>query len=318
MLDLLILNNRPELSPSSLKIYMSNLRLLNDKHHINDLKFLNDSEKIMKKISGKKENTQKSYLNAVIVALTSVKNTDPALLKIYSSKRDKLQETYNNILASHSKTASQEANWVSFRAFSDMVKKIGESVEFLNKKKEWSDTDILKYQEYMIMLLYKNYPVRNDWAEMRVITQREYKKLPKDSKENFIVVSTNKQPMFKFILNSYKTSAKYAQKVIEVEDSELEKVIRKFLVHQKSQFFTISPVLGPDDSKFRPLTSNELTKLFGSVSSRFLPGEQHLGSSLLRHIYLSSKYGDEVAEKAKDASLMMHSLAMQDGYIKED
>ena len=86
MLDLLILNNRPELSPSSLKIYMSNLRLLNDKHHINDLKFLNDSEKIMKKISGKKENTQKSYLNAVIVALTSVKNTDPALLKIYSSK----------------------------------------------------------------------------------------------------------------------------------------------------------------------------------------------------------------------------------------
>ena len=169
----------------------------------------------------------------------------------------------------------------------------------------------------MIMMLYKNYPVRNDWADMKVITQRNYKKLPKDSKENFIVVGTNKKPMFKFVLNSYKTSAKYSQKIIEVKDSELEKVIRKFLIHQKSEFFTISPVLGPDDSKFRALTSNELTKLFSAVSSRFIPGKR-LGSSLLRHIYLSSKYGAEVSEKAKDAELMMHSLPMQDGYIKTD
>jgi hypothetical protein len=44
----------------------------------------------MNKISGKKENTQKSYLNAVIVALTSVQKTDPALLKKYSIKRDGL------------------------------------------------------------------------------------------------------------------------------------------------------------------------------------------------------------------------------------
>jgi hypothetical protein len=75
----------------------------------------------------------------------------------------------------------------------------------------------------MIMLLYKNYPVRNDWTEMRVITQRNYKKLPKDSKENFIVVSTNTSPMFRFVLNSYKTAAKYSQKIIEVKDSLLQK-----------------------------------------------------------------------------------------------
>ena len=316
MLDLLILNKRPELSPSSLKIYMSNLKLLNSKKPINDLRFLDNFDEIMDKIAEKKENTQKSYLNAVIVALTSIQKTDPALLKKYSIKRDELQEKYNNILASHSKTPSQQANWVTWDNFLEMVKKVGESVEFLNKKKEWSDTEILKYQEYMIMMLYKNYPVRNDWADMKVITQREYKKLPQDSKENFIVVGTNKKPMFKFVLNSYKTSAKYSQKIIEVKDSELEKVIRKFLIHQKSEFFTISPVR-PDGGIWRPLTSNELTKLFGAVSSRFIPGKR-LGSSLLRHIYLSSKYAEEVSSKAKDAELMMHSLAMQDGYIKTD
>jgi hypothetical protein len=216
--------------------------MLNSKKPINDLRFLDNFDVIMDKISEKKENTQKSYLNAVIVALTSVKNTDPELLKEYSIKRDELQEKYNNILASHSKTASQEANWITWDDFLEMVGKVGESVEFLNKKKEWSDTEILKYQEYMIMMLYKNYPVRNDWADMRVISQREYKKLPKDSKENFIVVSTNKTPIFKFVLNSYKTSAKYSQKIIEVKDSLLQKTIRKFLIHQKSDFFTVSPV----------------------------------------------------------------------------
>ena len=50
MLDLLILNKRPELSPSSLKIYMSNLRLLNNKKHINDLQFLDDFENIMDRV----------------------------------------------------------------------------------------------------------------------------------------------------------------------------------------------------------------------------------------------------------------------------
>jgi hypothetical protein len=292
---------------------MSNLKLLNDKNPINNLKFLSDFEGIMDKIKDKSQNTQKSYLISVIVDLSSVASSDPKLIKKYEIKRDALQETYNNILASHSKTPSQEENWVTWDEFLELVEKVGDSVKYLDKKKDWSDAEILKYQEYLIMMLYKNYPVRNDWATMKVLTQREYKKLPQDSKKNFLVVITNKKPMFKFILNSYKTSAKYSQKIIEVKDSALEKVIRKFLLHQQSEFFTVSPVGTLGD---RALTSNELTKLFGLVSTRILG--KRLGSSLLRHIYLSSKYGDEVKEKDKDAELMMHSLGMQDGYIKTD
>jgi hypothetical protein len=120
--------------------------VLNSKKTINDLRFLDNFDEIMDKISGKKENTQKSYLNVVVVALTSIQKTDPALLKKYSIKRDELQEKYNNILASHSKTPSQQANWVTWDDFLELVEKVMKSVEFLNKKKEWSDTEILKYQ----------------------------------------------------------------------------------------------------------------------------------------------------------------------------
>jgi hypothetical protein len=41
-----------------------------------------------------------------------------------------------------------------------------------------------------------------------------------------------------------------------------------------------------------------------------------LGSSLLRHSYLSHKYADDAKSKEADADLMMHSVAMQDDYIK--
>ena len=44
--------------------------------------------------------------------------------------------------------------------------------------------------------------------------------------------------------------------------------------------------------------------------------KRSLGSSLLRHSYLSHKYADVNEEKQADADLMGHSQAMQDGYIK--
>jgi hypothetical protein len=39
---------------------------------------------------------------------------------------------------------------------------------------------------------------------------------------------------------------------------------------------------------------------------------------MLRHIYLSSKYGDDLKEREKDAKIMGHSLQTQKDYIKND
>ena len=64
----------------------------------------------------------------------------------------------------------------------------------------------------------------------------------------------------------------------------------------------------PSDAQ-KPLGSNGISKALARIGKR-------LGSSLLRHSYLSHKYADLTAEKQKDADLMMHSVGMQDGYIK--
>ena len=112
-------------------------------------------------------------------------------------------------------------------------------------------------------------------------------------------------------LNDYKTSAKYKQQVIEVKDTKLKKIIKLFLKHNQSGYFIVSPT----DVK-QPINSNNLTKVLIGISVKYTG--KRVGSSLIRHIYLSEKYGKEVQHKEHDAELMMHSKAMQDGYIKTD
>ena len=65
-----------------------------------------------------------------------------------------------------------------------------------------------------------------------------------------------------------------------------------------------------------PLSSNGITKTPNRI------GQQHrgkpFGSSILRHSYLSHKYGKESKEKSKDADVMGHSLSTQSDYVKTD
>jgi hypothetical protein len=51
-----------------------------------------------------------------------------------------------------------------------------------------------------------------------------------------------------------------------------------------------------------------LNKVFG----------KKVGSSMLRHIYLSGKYGNELEEMKKDAEAMGHSVSQQKEYILKE
>ena len=51
---------------------------------------------------------------------------------------------------------------------------------------------------------------------------------------------------------------------------------------------------------------------------KFFKLGRKLGSSLLRHSYLSHKYAAVNKEKKKDAEVMMHSLETQSEYVKTE
>ena len=235
-------------------------------------------------------------------------------MKRYEELRDSYNQKYSEHLATHKKTETQEKNWVSWDEYLGMVEKLKDSVQDLRKKKEWDKGDTLRYQNYLLSLLYSNYPLRNDFHDMEVITQRDFKK--RSDNKNYFVIQTSKKPKYKIVLNEYKTSAKYKQQVILIDDPILTKAIDTWLSRRSTagSAFIVSP---SSTDLARPISSNELTKVLISLSSQWLDGKR-VGSSLLRHIYLSDKYSDTLKEQGDDAKLMMHSKSMQEGYIKSD
>ena len=133
MIELVIKANRPELSDSSLKQYLSSLRTLNDKKPIQDIDFLKDYDSVMEKLSSKKPTTIKNYMNAIIVVLSAVK-ADPSLIDKYTKTRDDLNQQYSDEQATHQKSEAQEKNWVSFDEYKDMVKHLEDSTNGLRKQ----------------------------------------------------------------------------------------------------------------------------------------------------------------------------------------
>ena len=176
--------------------------------------------------------------------------------------------------------------------------------------------DKRRYQEYLIAKLYTVYPLRNDFV-MKVVSKAEFKKMSEKDKEerNYLVVPSNGHTMF-FVLNEYKTRRNYGEKRVLIMDAEVQKALKLWLKRTPHSSLFVDYTKGLDEG--RPADSATITKILTTMSKREFGGKS-IGSSLIRHMYLSSKYGETVKEMEKDADLMGHSGGIQQTvYVKED
>jgi hypothetical protein len=315
MLEMIIKAARPNISDNSIKQYMSSLRTLNGGSAvpINNVDFLKDFDVVMEKLKEKKPTTIKNYMNAIIVVLGALK-MDDVLIKQYEAVRDKLNGQYSEEQATHQKSEAQEKNWVDYDDYVKKVDELGERLDDVKKKAEWSNDDVRRFQEYLIAKLYTVYPLRNDYV-MKVVSKAEFNKLSEKDKEqmNYLVVPSNGHTMF-FVLNEYKTRRKYGEKRVFIMDAEVQKVLRLWLKRTSHSSLFVDPIKGFD----KPADSSTITKILTTMSKREFGGKS-VGSSLLRHMYLSSKYADTVKEMEKDADMMGHSGGVQQTiYVKDD
>ena len=305
-----IRERRPKLRDNSVTAYALSLKSMAPPDN-KDMDYLYDTEDIFQRLEKYKPNTRKNHLNAAVVVLQGI-DTEKAkkTTKIYEKRRDKYQEDYLDQTKAHKKTASQEKNWIEWPDYVEMVDRMGKEVKFVEPMT--TTQSAMKFQDYLVTLLYQHFPVRNDFADLRVITSKEWKKMTEKEKtaHNYLVVAGRaKKTGFEMILNLYKTSAKYGQRRIKIDQEPVKKALRRWLRHNTSGSLLIN-------RKGAPLSSNGITKLLSRVGQREVG--KSLGSSLLRHSYLSHKYADVTDEKKKDAEMMMHSVAMQEEYIKKD
>jgi len=297
-------------SDTSTHLYLRNLEKLNDNLPLKNLNFLNNVDDILNKLKDYKPNTYRSYLISICSSLKFDKSKKN--IKLYDKYYKLLDEVNKDLKLKEKqqlKSDTQKENWITWNEVENVYKNLEKEV---NTFKNLKQLNLHKYNillDYVVLSLYYFIPPKRnqDWTLMNLI----YK--------NNNVLSIDKNYLDysdeKFIFNKYKTSK---TKGILTEDipTELMKIFDLYfkyhplLKNKKINKNTNVPLLVYNNGN--PLSSvNSITRILNKIFNK------KIGSSMLRHIYLSSKYATNITEMKKDADIMGHSIDTQiNNYIK--
>ncbi len=303
--------SRPNAKDSTINMYTANLTKLMKLFDSEDLKFLDSPEKVKDKLSELHFTTQRNYLNAIIVYLMA-ESKDPEedkLIKEYLSIRNEYNAMYEEQNALGTISDKQKDSFVDISEVNKMIEQMGQEIKErkIKKKEDLTAKDKALLQVYIIYNIYTRIPLRNDISEMEVINKRSYNKLSSTEKKekNYLVI--NKNSMF-FVLNKFKTSSKYEELKIDIP-KDLEKLLRLYVrINGMGVLFK--------SSTGKPLSRNALSQLLIKTSKKYMG--KSISTTMLRKIYLSSKYSKVKEEMEKDAEVMGHSVGMQQAvYVKK-
>ena len=222
----LIKTARPHLKDNSINAYATSLKLLAGEE--TSLDFLYNTKDLLDRLEKYKHTTRKNYLNAAIVVLRGDDSAQgKKALEVYEKVRDQYNSEYSDHVRAHKKTPSQEKNWIEWPDYLEIVHKLGDAVSHLKGgSSEWSEEDMMNYQDYILTLFYSKYPLRNDLNHTKIITKKQYNNLTdaEKSQSNYLVKHTSNK--YFLVLNEYKTSKKYGEKKIEIDEALLKPISR--------------------------------------------------------------------------------------------
>ena len=299
---------------NSLNAYLISIKKLNEfitKKEFKNLDFLKDEKKVLEKLKQLKLTTQKNYLSAIIVSLSAYGDKYEDDLKTYRKRLEQLNEVYNSEIKKNEKTETQEKNWVSMKELRKVMNSykldLKERGAFSKDELTRRELDIL--QRWVVANLYlndDNPPIRLDYGNMRIISEKDFDKLKDDDLDkNFLVVKNRANKFFHF--GDYKTEKTYDKKEIKV-GKKLNSVLNIWLKHNKKGGLLY-------DTKGNPMSSNTLGKYIKKVFEK--TGKQ-VSVNMLRHIYISEKFPPQKEdEKEEVASKMLHSVKIQKAYSKK-
>ncbi len=296
-----------DLSETTVSYYMRNLRKLNNDKEITSLNFLNDKENVTEYLKDKKPNTQRNYY----ITVTSILGTDPRkkeLKKYYTAKMDAMNTELKQKESLNEKSDTQKANWIEESKIKEIYNNLKNEVMKFEKQKNLTENKYNILLDYVVLSLYTLIPPRRnkDYQDAFMvygISDKEF-----DADYNYIDMQHKK-----LIFNNFKTKKKEGAQQFDMP-ADLYDVLMIYKKHH--------PLLEEKDKEFEvpflvnfegvPLSNvNSLTYLLNRIFKK------KIGCSMLRHLYLSNKYGNTINEQEKDAKMMAHSVSMQKDYIKK-
>tara|TARA_R100000655_G_scaffold31166_1_gene62578 strand:+ start:8851 stop:9792 length:942 start_codon:yes stop_codon:yes gene_type:complete len=302
----LISKSRPNLREVSVKQYEANLRKLKKLFNSDNYNFMKDPSKVKDKINDLHYTTQRNMYNAIIVLLMAIDDSKmKKLIETYSEMRDEGNQKYEEENKSGVISEKQGKNFTTMEELNSMIATLKKEVLPLKKKQRLTKPDISKLRAYVLFSMLTRIPTRNDASNMIYTSQKEYKRLSEKDKEttNYLV---DERGNMKFIYNYYKTSKTYSENIVPVP-KDLKPIMRMYI---KLMDYKLG------DNIF-PMTKNALSQLLLKQSKRLI--NKSISSTLIRKIYLSSKYSGLKEEQEKDSKMMMHDISTQQAvYVKKD
>jgi hypothetical protein len=298
-----------KLASSSVKMYLRNLEKLNDDMPLKNFNFLKDVPAILQQLEKYKQNTQRGYLISIVSAL-GLDKSNKAKQKLYDDYYKLMMDKNKELKAkesSNEKSETQEKNWLTWEEVSKTFAELEAKVKAFSNNKEINEHQYNVLLQYVVLALYYyKAPRRNEYQNMMIVKANSAS-LPITT--NYLVLDTRS-----FIFNAYKTSKKEGQLKEDIPEELFNVILIYLKFHpllkgKKINKTTSLPFLVYYDGK--PFSQvNAITRILNKTFGK------NVGSSLLRHIYLSSKYGDVLTEMKEDAGAMSHSVGMQKDYIK--
>ena len=275
--------NRPNITDSSIKTYVSNLVSINKKlNGEHNMSFYDDYKPILNFIEKEEMSlqTKKTLLSALYI-MTHVKE--------YREKMISYCNEVNNKYKEQKLTDKQKEHRISFE---DVKEKVEEA---LNNLKNNPTLD--NYKLYLASVFSSGIyspPRRSEFANVKI--------------KDYDINTDNYLLKKKIIFNQYKTSKKYGSQTYDIPNEVLPILKRYLKVNTSDYLFTKT------DNK-TPMSNSDYNRLLNKAFGKTISVDA------LRSIYLSEKYRNMPLynEMLDTATKMRHSVetAMVD-YVKKD
>jgi hypothetical protein len=291
--------------------YIRSLYSLNNNRPFTNLSWLKNKESVEQRLSEFADSTQKTILSVVVASLSLVKDK-ATYKKIYShyynemmmrSKEERDKDT-------SIKTEKQDKNWLSWDVVKAHQQRLTDEMRNLPAGSKLTPGQWDTCLSFMLLSLYTEFdPRRNQDYQYMYVNKNEGKQST-SNEVNYLILDTKE-----FIFRKYKTAKTHGEQRFPVPDA-LFKDIELYMSHHpiwnviKGKKITSKmgfPLLCSHDGS--PLLAvNAITRILNRIFGR------RVGSTMLRHIYLSNKY--DVSEMNETAEKMGHTGAVQREYLK--
>ena len=241
-----------KLSPLTLKQYISSInklyRELNIQKEITNLLWLEQYKEDIKKyiLSLNSPNTTKTYLSVVITLLNNDVKKNDNLIKYYATIS---KENYDNIKIQVKKDKSCDDDKII------TLKEYDELIKDLSKSKTYD-------KEYIMFLILRYYPIRNEVGSFIYIKNADYVKLDVLTRKsnNWIVEKSKSIEMIRY---KFKTARFYADDLpfITIIEQPVKTSLKKYI--KDNTITSNTPLFN--------LTDNQVSHRLAFVSGKYLP-----------------------------------------------